>query len=385
MVKYSREPDNPTKSCKARGADLRVHFKNTRETAFAIRKLPLVKAKRYLEDVLAHKQAIPFRRFCGGVGRTAQAKNRHSNGQGRWPVKSAKFILDLLKNAESNAEVKGLDVDALYISHIQVNQAQKQRRRTYRAHGRINPYMSSPCHIELILSEKEEPVKKEAETQLATSKKKGALRSDASLAVAGQMFDRVEQVLLQLLFCIPSSSIFMILSCIKFFSGISFRVCFYDERLCVGDTVIANYRCILEDLVNLSEKVSFISEQSFSNFRALENELYLMFGWFCFCSLMASYDLHMDWLGQKIAEQLMQIMLLAFTVIAFATGYLMASFQMMILIYAGGVVLTTLVTVPNWPFFNHHPLKWLDPSELEKHPKPQSSLNVNSKNKSVKK
>jgi ribosomal protein uL22 len=78
---------------------------NTRETAFAIRKLPLTKAKRYLEDVLAHKQAIPFRRFCRGVGRTAQAKNRHSNGQGRWPVKSAKFILDLLKNAESNAEV----------------------------------------------------------------------------------------------------------------------------------------------------------------------------------------------------------------------------------------------------------------------------------------
>lgn len=78
---------------------------NTRETAHSIRKLHLVKAKRYLEDVLAHKQAIPFRRFCRGVGRTAQAKSRHSNGQGRWPVKSAKFILDLLKNAESNAEV----------------------------------------------------------------------------------------------------------------------------------------------------------------------------------------------------------------------------------------------------------------------------------------
>ncbi|KAK9069876.1 hypothetical protein SSX86_010272 [Deinandra increscens subsp. villosa] len=160
-VKYSKEPDNPTKSCKARGSDLRCHFKNTRETAHAIRKLPLIKAKRYLEDVLVHKQAIPFTRFCRGVGRTAQAKNRHSNGQGRWPAKSAKFILDLLKNAESNAEVKGLDVDSLHISHIQVNQAQKQRRRTYRAHGRINPYMSSPCHIELTLSEKEEPVKKE--------------------------------------------------------------------------------------------------------------------------------------------------------------------------------------------------------------------------------
>ncbi|XP_020214028.1 probable signal peptidase complex subunit 1 [Cajanus cajan] len=93
----------------------------------------------------------------------------------------------------------------------------------------------------------------------------------------------------------------------------------------------------------------------------------------------------MDWQGQKIAEQIMQIMLLAFSVIAFATGYIMSSFQMMILIYAAGVVLATLVTVPNWPFFNRHPLKWLDPSELEKHPKPQPSLNVNSKKKPVKK
>ena len=83
-----------------------VAFQNTRETAQAIKGLTLVKAKRYLEDVLAHKQAIPFRRFCGGVGRTAQAKSRHSNGQGRWPVKSATFLLGLLKNAESNAEVR---------------------------------------------------------------------------------------------------------------------------------------------------------------------------------------------------------------------------------------------------------------------------------------
>eukprot|EP00878_Enallax_costatus_P043839 GHUV01051934.1.p1 GENE.GHUV01051934.1~~GHUV01051934.1.p1 ORF type:complete len:106 (-),score=27.07 GHUV01051934.1:503-820(-) len=58
---------------------------------------------------------------------------------------------------------KGLDVDTLFISHIQVNKAMQQRRRTYRAHGRINPYMSSPCHVELTLSEKESNVKGEAE------------------------------------------------------------------------------------------------------------------------------------------------------------------------------------------------------------------------------
>ena len=30
--------------------------------------------------------------------------------------------------------------------------AQKTRRRTYRAHGRINPYQGHPCHVEVILS-----------------------------------------------------------------------------------------------------------------------------------------------------------------------------------------------------------------------------------------
>lgn len=47
-------------------------------------------------------------------------------------------MLQLLKNAESNADNKGLDADRLVIEHIQVNRAPKMRRRTYRAHGRIN-------------------------------------------------------------------------------------------------------------------------------------------------------------------------------------------------------------------------------------------------------
>lgn len=59
-------------------------------------------------------------------------------------------------------QFKGLDTDRLVISHVQVNKAMQQRRRTYRAHGRINPYMSSPCHVEMILEEKSDAVKSEA-------------------------------------------------------------------------------------------------------------------------------------------------------------------------------------------------------------------------------
>lgn len=66
--------------------------------------------------------------------------------------------------------LQGLDVDSLVIEHIQVNKAPKMRRRTYRAHGRINPYMSSPCHIEMILTEKEQIVPK-PEEEIAQKKK----------------------------------------------------------------------------------------------------------------------------------------------------------------------------------------------------------------------
>ena len=127
----------------------------------AIKGMNIRKAQNYLTDVIDHKQAIAFRVFNGGPGRSAQGKNLHAPGsQVRWPEKSAKLVLDLLKNAESNAEAKGLSVEALEVTHVQVNRAPKQRRRMYRAHGRINAYMSSPSHVELILTEKEVPVPK---------------------------------------------------------------------------------------------------------------------------------------------------------------------------------------------------------------------------------
>merc|ERR1739840_81241 len=162
MGRYAAEPDNATWAAKAKGSNLRVHFKNTRETAQAIKAMPLHRATKYLKNVIAHKEIVPFRRFMGGVGRHAQA-NVHGTAQGRWPLKSAEFLLHLLKNAESNAEYKGLDADHLVIEHIQVNRAPKMRRRTYRAHGRINPYMSSPCHIEICLVEKEQAFSKKEE------------------------------------------------------------------------------------------------------------------------------------------------------------------------------------------------------------------------------
>ena len=91
-------------------------------------------------------------------------------------------MLRLLKNAESNADGKNIDLEDLYIKNIVVQQApvcpsslflyscsfsQKTRRRTYRAHGRINPYQGHPLHMEIILSASDEEVEKTKEPSSA--------------------------------------------------------------------------------------------------------------------------------------------------------------------------------------------------------------------------
>ncbi|CAD8049285.1 unnamed protein product [Paramecium primaurelia] len=178
---YAREPAVAKKSCKAKASDLRTHFKNTYEVARAIKGQTLAQALKYLQDVLQHKRCVPFTRFNGGVGRTAQAKE-FGRSQGRWPEKSVRIVLSLLQNLAANAQVKNLSNEKLIINHVQVNRAQKGRRRTYRAHGRINPFLSSNAHIELWAAEKDENVKKETNNQqVARQSRKQVARSKLSI------------------------------------------------------------------------------------------------------------------------------------------------------------------------------------------------------------
>merc|ERR1711916_379692 len=115
-IKYSKKLEDTTKVAKARADSVKVHFKNTRETAMAIKGMKVERAVAYLKNVLKRKE-IPG------------AKN------GRWPVKSVRAILALLENATANAANKDLKQERCFVSHIQVQRAPKTRRRTFRAHG----------------------------------------------------------------------------------------------------------------------------------------------------------------------------------------------------------------------------------------------------------
>jgi large subunit ribosomal protein L17e len=119
--------------------------------------MPLERAKRYLNNVLKKQEAIPFKGGVaqGGPGRHAQAKGWKTSQCG-WPIKAVRAFLDLIRNAESNANFRNLNVRKLVVAHAHANQAALIRRRTFRAHGRINAYMSSPAHLEVVLEEKAE-------------------------------------------------------------------------------------------------------------------------------------------------------------------------------------------------------------------------------------
>lgn len=112
--------------------------------------------------MLAHRRCVPYTTYYGGIGRTGQAAE-FGKTLGRWPEKSVRVVLGLVNNLEANANAKNLK--NLTIDHVQVDRAAKGRRRTYRAHGRIGPYLSCQAHLQLFATERAVDVKKEGKAR----------------------------------------------------------------------------------------------------------------------------------------------------------------------------------------------------------------------------
>jgi large subunit ribosomal protein L17e len=140
------------------------------------------KAINYLEACSNKEQIIPYARYTGGVGRHAQVKVYKHTTLGRWPEKSIKAVRELLINLRANAETKGLELERCAVNHVVVQRAVSGRRRTYRAHGRISPYLSSNCHVEFHCFEKSAGVARTDKLVPRLNKKQAARR----LAIGGK-------------------------------------------------------------------------------------------------------------------------------------------------------------------------------------------------------
>ncbi len=124
------------------GKDLTISTKDSIELSNFIRGRYTTRVKKILDEIIELEIPIPYKRFTGDRG--------HKSGMaaGRFPVNVAKILLKLVKSAEANASVKGLNTSSLIIKSIIPNRA----ARSYH-YGRRRGLKTKGTHIELILEE----------------------------------------------------------------------------------------------------------------------------------------------------------------------------------------------------------------------------------------
>ncbi|XP_070561628.1 signal peptidase complex subunit 1-like [Ptychodera flava] len=78
-----------------------------------------------------------------------------------------------------------------------------------------------------------------------------------------------------------------------------------------------------------------------------------------------SLPTHMDYKGQKLAEQLFQAIIVVFGVVGFLWGYICEQFVQTMYVLGAGFVLSCLLTLPPWPMYRRNPLSWQKPRAEE--------------------
>ncbi len=147
-MKYSAER-NPEKSARAYGSEMHCSPKHSQNIMRAIKGMKISDAEQLLEDVIALKRPIPFKTHLTSVS------HRKGMGPGAYPKKASTYILGVLKNAENNAEYKGLDTENMIVIHASAYQGRIIKGMMSRAQGRTTPKNEQTTNVELIVEEKE--------------------------------------------------------------------------------------------------------------------------------------------------------------------------------------------------------------------------------------
>lgn len=68
----------------------------------------------------------------------------------------------------------------------------------------------------------------------------------------------------------------------------------------------------------------------------------------------------MDYEGQRLSELFFYWIILAFGGVGWIIGYFRQDFTIVFQCWLVGVVISVVLCVPDWPFYNRHPVKWLE-------------------------
>ncbi|KAL1922372.1 uncharacterized protein VTP21DRAFT_9911 [Calcarisporiella thermophila] len=75
------------------------------------------------------------------------------------------------------------------------------------------------------------------------------------------------------------------------------------------------------------------------------------------------FEWNIDFKGQKLSEDLLQIIIAIFAVTAFIVGCYMQSLLVMFGIYGAGVLVSAIVILPPWPFYRKQVIAWCETSK----------------------
>jgi large subunit ribosomal protein L22 len=142
---------NEGKVSKAFGKELHCSPKHSQNILRAIKRMKIPDAEKLLEEICQQKKALPFKTHLGKL-----AHRKGKLGPGAYPVKAASMIGKVLKNAKSNAESKGLDLENSVIIHCSAYKGRSIRGVRPRAFGRATKWDEQTTNIELVVKELEE-------------------------------------------------------------------------------------------------------------------------------------------------------------------------------------------------------------------------------------
>ena len=146
-LKYSCKTEDEAKIVKAMGRDMNVSFKDAIVIADKIRGMKLPNAITYLEKVSVLKQAVPYKEYNKGIGH----REGNTFKTAKYPQKAAKHVIEVLKNAQANAEFKGLDADKMKLVHVQAQKGLGRHRR--KPTGRWGAWTTQYVHFQIVAKE----------------------------------------------------------------------------------------------------------------------------------------------------------------------------------------------------------------------------------------
>lgn len=143
---YPQKHD-PKKTAKAGGRNIPISLKKSVELGRFVKGKKLERAKKELGEVIKLKRPVPFKRFKMHV-----AHKKGKIAAGRYPVKTAEKLLELIESAENNAENQGLEMKKLIIKNVAASKGFSFRRpRRFEFRGQVK----KSTNLSVILEEKQ--------------------------------------------------------------------------------------------------------------------------------------------------------------------------------------------------------------------------------------